>query len=122
MVYWPDLKQVNAAMIDHWKSRAREVRHPLMRARYADLVWDLEQPATGRKRAVRFARQAIDAYVEASKNPIADPEGATAVPEGPPVRGGRYFFFGGRTPVTLKVAEVSIVFCATWSVIATFSS
>lgn len=61
----PCLRDVSTPVVDHWRSRANQARNPILRARYADLVWDLERLATGRKRDPRFARQAIDAYLEA---------------------------------------------------------
>jgi lysyl-tRNA synthetase class 1 len=38
----------------------------MMRARYADLVWDLKRAITQQKPNPEFARIAIDSYIEAA--------------------------------------------------------
>jgi len=53
-------------VIDHWKSRAREVKHPVLRARYADLVWDLSRVIAQMNPDPTMARIAVDAYLESS--------------------------------------------------------
>jgi hypothetical protein len=45
--------------------RADEARHPVLRARYSDLVWDLKRVATGKHPDFRLAHPAIDSYLEA---------------------------------------------------------
>ena len=44
-------------VLDRSKNTAR---HPALRARYADMVWDLSQKATGTKPPIDAARIAID--------------------------------------------------------------
>jgi hypothetical protein len=61
----PDIKHQGAALVEYWKSRAEETRHPVLRARYADLVWDLARVATSARPNIRFARLAVDSYLEA---------------------------------------------------------
>ena len=39
-------------------------QHPALRARYADMVWDLSQKATGIKPPIEAAHIAIDGYSE----------------------------------------------------------
>ncbi len=62
---FPDRRNVTAAVIEYWRSRCQEARHPILRARYADLVWDLTREATGTPPDVCMARIAIDAYLDA---------------------------------------------------------
>ncbi|MDB5353718.1 MAG: hypothetical protein JWN24_171 [Phycisphaerales bacterium] len=62
-VYRPDLRQADAAVIAHWTKRARDAKHPVLIARYADLVWDTTKFATHGKPPIEFARLAIDAYI-----------------------------------------------------------
>jgi hypothetical protein len=51
--------------IDYWRARAGEESHPLLRARYADLVWELERYAAPSKpRDYVRARVAITGYLE----------------------------------------------------------
>lgn len=41
----PSLQDVTAPVLDYWGKRAREAKHPILRARYSDLVWELKQVA-----------------------------------------------------------------------------
>lgn len=51
--------------VGHWENRARESGHPVLAARYADLVWDLKELITGEKPRSEFAQKAIDNYLRA---------------------------------------------------------
>lgn len=62
----PALAAITNATIEHWKRRATESRHPLLRNRYADLVWELSHTVTGRRATADFPRIAIDAAIELS--------------------------------------------------------
>jgi lysyl-tRNA synthetase class 1 len=64
----PNIEEFNADTIGHWEMRAAEARHPVLRARYADLVWDLKRRITQQRPDVKFACIAIDAYIEAVQN------------------------------------------------------
>ncbi|MGA9885225.1 MAG: DUF4209 domain-containing protein [Candidatus Acidiferrales bacterium] len=65
-VHSPDIKKLDADTLAHWEARAKEGKNPVMRARYADLVWDLKSAITGEKPDAEFARIAIDSYLEAA--------------------------------------------------------
>lgn len=39
--YRPDVAQLDDAILTHWIERARTAQHPLMVARYADLIWEI---------------------------------------------------------------------------------
>ena len=41
----PGRDQITGFAIDYWWNRAQTVRHPVLRGRYADLVWDLSRRA-----------------------------------------------------------------------------
>ena len=61
-----DITDANVEAVEHWSARARGLLHPLLRARYADVVWDLGRLiAKVGKRDVGMARIAIDAYLDA---------------------------------------------------------
>ncbi len=62
---FPDRAEVTPEIIAYWLERSRVVRHPVLRARYADLAWDLAQTTPGLRPDVTAARTAIDAYLEA---------------------------------------------------------
>lgn len=63
----PDLRRADAAVIDYWSARAHDARHPVLKARYADLVWDTTKFVTKGKPGIEFARLAIDNYIAAAK-------------------------------------------------------
>ena len=54
---------ITPRMVAYWKHRCCEAQHPVLVARYADLVWDLSRAVTGEDADVKYARTAIDAYV-----------------------------------------------------------
>lgn len=63
--YSPDIRHADSSIVEHWAGRSHSVRHPILRARYADLVWDLGRQITqSGQRDVELARAAIDAYLE----------------------------------------------------------
>jgi hypothetical protein len=62
----PDIEDLDAEVVSRWEERARSVKDPVMRARYADLVWDLKRAITNERPSHEFAQIAIDAYVEAT--------------------------------------------------------
>ncbi len=63
----PDLDKLDGGTIAHWAERAQQVHNPVLRARYADCVWDLEQVIVKGSRAQhQFARLAAAAYVDAT--------------------------------------------------------
>jgi hypothetical protein len=63
----PDIKELDGEVVAHWEARARSARDPVMRARYADAVWDLKQAITSERPSHELAQMAIDAYLVASR-------------------------------------------------------
>lgn len=63
--YAPDIAQIDNEIIFHWESRFDVAQHPVLRARYADLVWDLNKRVTGTPPQIKYANGAIDAYLDA---------------------------------------------------------
>ena len=63
--YAPDIKEIDAEIIAYWEERSEQTPHPVMQARYADIVWDLKKTVTGNEPSVAFAQRAIDAYLNA---------------------------------------------------------
>src|SRR5207244_5816543 len=72
----PDIAWLDPAIVKYWETRMTTAKHPLLRARYADLVWDLSKAACGLKPPIDAARLAIDGYVAASA--LADADSAMA--------------------------------------------
>lgn len=62
----PEAADITGEVISYWKLRAQEETHPILKARYADLVWDLSKRFAGEKPDIKFADTAIDAYLAAS--------------------------------------------------------
>jgi hypothetical protein len=46
--YFPDIALATPNVIVHWQRRAGEAKNPLLRARYADLVWDFDRELASR--------------------------------------------------------------------------
>jgi hypothetical protein len=63
----PDLKVLDEEIIMRWERQSNSVKSPIMRARYADLVWDMKQAVTGKRPSHEFAQIAVDAYDESIK-------------------------------------------------------
>lgn len=63
----PDIKELDGEVVAHWEARARSAKDPVMRARFADAVWDLKQAITSERPSHEFAQMAIDAYLVASR-------------------------------------------------------
>jgi hypothetical protein len=62
----PDIKNLDSDAVAHWEERANTCTNPVMRARYADLVWDLKRAITGQKPDPEYARVAVDSYLDAA--------------------------------------------------------
>jgi hypothetical protein len=60
----PDIAEANAAVIEHWADRARSITHPVLKARYADLVWDMSRAIAKVSPDASMARIAIDSYLD----------------------------------------------------------
>lgn len=63
----PNIKDITPDIIEYWKQRTTEVKHPVLRARYANLVWDFSKEVTGTPSDVSFARTLVDSIVEIVK-------------------------------------------------------
>jgi hypothetical protein len=62
--YAPDIAEIDEEIINHWEQRSSVARHPLLRARYADVAWDLKKLVTGKQADIQLAQRAIDAYLD----------------------------------------------------------
>jgi hypothetical protein len=65
-VYFPSIAGTPPEVVAHWSKRARTLKHPFLRARYADLTWDMIGPIAQGKRDVADAQIAIDSYLVAA--------------------------------------------------------
>jgi hypothetical protein len=72
LLEYPSIKQVTPDIISYWLQRANNASHPVIRARYADLVWDLCFLVTGEKANYRMAQIAVDSIVEMASKKCHD--------------------------------------------------
>lgn len=64
----PNLADVTPEMLDYWRARADSSTHPVMRARYADLLWELPAKLShiaGVRRDAQMAVRAVESYLDA---------------------------------------------------------
>jgi len=59
----PSIQDVNQRVLDYWSKRARTTAHPVMKARYAGLVWDFREVVTDEKSQIEMAHLRIDAVI-----------------------------------------------------------
>lgn len=62
-VYSPNAGDIDSDIIEYWEGRASTTSHPLLRARYADLVWEFGKAARATNIRTGFAWVAADAYL-----------------------------------------------------------
>lgn len=62
-VYRPNIYDADSRVIAHWIERANTVTHPVLKARYADLAWEMCVIVAKTRRDPKMARLAIDAYL-----------------------------------------------------------
>jgi hypothetical protein len=63
MTEFPSIKKVTREIIAYWERRAKETQRPVLKARYANLVWDFSRPITRQGAAIENARIAIDSLI-----------------------------------------------------------
>ena len=62
---FPNLALLNSENVDEWAEVAESVEHPLLKARFADAVWELgRRLGSARKDRYRFGRIASESYLE----------------------------------------------------------
>jgi lysyl-tRNA synthetase, class I len=67
-LHYPEANSVDDEFIDLWRAWARGAQHPVLRARFADLAWELARfrhAKIKRRPDVACARAAIDGYLDA---------------------------------------------------------
>jgi hypothetical protein len=61
--YSPDIAGTPPTVLSHWASRSEALKQPVLKARYADLVWEMTPVMSSAKRDPNLGRAAIDAYL-----------------------------------------------------------
>ncbi len=64
----PSIKHITPEIIDYWLKRSNEAKHPVLRARYADLVRDFSTIVTGKPAHYTVAHAVIDSIVQISQH------------------------------------------------------
>lgn len=57
---FPSIQQVTSEVLGYWSSRFGEAKHPALKVRYADLVWDFSKPVLGQNADISAAHALID--------------------------------------------------------------
>lgn len=71
---WPSMKKVTGQIINYWTDRAKTAKHPVLRARYADLVWDFQKVVTDESPHYSMAQIVIDSIIEIAQRNCYTPE------------------------------------------------
>src|SRR5262249_32515796 len=61
---WPHVELVTPEILEYWAARSTEGKHPILRARYADLVCDMTPKVRNHSADIAVFHTAIDAYTE----------------------------------------------------------
>lgn len=64
----PSIRLVTPKIIDYWEKRSRTAKHPVLRLRYADLVWDFSKTVAQKAPHFSIAHVVIDSTIEIAKN------------------------------------------------------
>lgn len=59
----PSIKQVTPEIIDYWDKRSKETKNPVLKLRYADIVWDFAKIVTNRAPHFSLAHRIIDSTI-----------------------------------------------------------
>ncbi|MGH7889633.1 MAG: DUF4209 domain-containing protein [Thermodesulfobacteriota bacterium] len=70
----PSIKLVTPEMIVYWTKRATEAKHPILKARYADLVWDFSKTVTGKAAHFSMSQITIDSILDIAQNDLHEHE------------------------------------------------
>ena len=64
----PSIKSITPEILKYWEDRARVAQNPVLKARYADLVWDFSKHVTGKGAHIDNAHIAIDSLIAIATN------------------------------------------------------
>lgn len=65
-VYSPDPASLTSSAIALWREHLQGCVHPVLRARYADLLWEFQKQVDGTRPPLQYAQTAMDAYLTAA--------------------------------------------------------
>ena len=64
--YSPDPAKLISSSLALWREHLQTCAHPVLRARYADLLWEFQKQVDGTKPPLQYAQTAMDAYLAAA--------------------------------------------------------
>lgn len=64
---FPHRSLITKETIEYWHARMTAAKHPVLKARYAGLIWDFHKFATGTKRPIESAEYVVDSVVEMAR-------------------------------------------------------
>jgi hypothetical protein len=64
---YPSIRKVTNSIIDYWINRAQNSTHPILKYRYADLVWDFSREVIGKGANPQIAYIVIENAIEIAK-------------------------------------------------------
>lgn len=63
----PSIQSVDEEVLDYWEARITEATHPVLKARFADAVWDLSRPGAGARPPFTALVTAVSEYLRAAE-------------------------------------------------------
>jgi hypothetical protein len=61
---YPSINDLTPEMVEYYEQRATSAQHPVMKTRYANLVWEFSRRIAGKKPDIEFARMIIDGNLD----------------------------------------------------------
>ncbi len=66
----PSIKNITDEIIAYWIKRADKAKNPILKTRYADLVWDFSKIVTGKQCDYKYACMVIDNTIEVAEKDL----------------------------------------------------
>lgn len=61
---YPSINDLTPEIVEYYEQRATAAKHPVLKTRYANLVWEFSRRVAGKKPDIEFARMIIDGNLE----------------------------------------------------------
>lgn len=71
-VEFPSIKHVDTTVLEYWRKRAKETKHPILAYRYADLVFDFGQKFANNRLEYEMAQLVIDSCISICERDLDD--------------------------------------------------
>ncbi|MDH7552611.1 MAG: DUF4209 domain-containing protein [Spirochaetota bacterium] len=70
MVEYPSIQKVTSDILSYWEKRAKESKHPILKQRYSNLVWDFSEKINGEKPHYSIAQFFVDSVIEIAEKDL----------------------------------------------------